>query len=421
VDLPQLPVFETELLRPQTLLSSLAILHALAAQLAVGGGILAALFEVRGERWGEPLLREFVHRALAPLILIAAVLALVSGVGAWLATSLVAPRASLLLGREFIWLLGAAGCSVAFGVVCGAAYLSRARTAPARRRWLLLGGFILGTGLALLGVEGVLAFRLSPEEWVRTGDAWDGVLGAALAPSLARRVLSSLALAAVAGLIGVERMQGLDESDRRLLARTILVVLVPLALMPMATIGLLGVVTEADGPAPSPWALPLGLAALGSLLVAGGALALLVRGRSRPGRSVVVGLAALVVSSVVIAERARETLALPYDIRGVLYANGLTPEEVDLRRAARPRPREGVAREEIQRGRQVHRELCARCHASRGRSSIQELTRSWDREMLIGNLAKLHRLQPSMPPFAGSDPELEELVAWLLWTRDGGR
>jgi len=69
----------------------------------------------------------------------------------------------------------------------------------------------------------------------------------------------------------------------------------------------------------------------------------------------------------------------------------------------------------------VHRELCARCHASRGRSSIQELTRSWDREMLIGNLAKLHRLQPSMPPFAGSDPELEELVAWLLWTRDGGR
>ena len=40
--------------------------------------------------------------------------------------------------------------------------------------------------------------------------------------------------------------------------------------------------------------------------------------------------------------------------------------------------------------------------------------------MLEGNIRKLHRLKPFMPPFAGSEGDLERLVDWLEWLREGG-
>ena len=66
----------------------------------------------------------------------------------------------------------------------------------------------------------------------------------------------------------------------------------------------------------------------------------------------------------------------------------------------------------------VYRELCSSCHTPSGVNGLLGHTRTWDREMLEGNIEKLHRLKPFMPPFAGTEHDIERLVDWLEWLRE---
>jgi mono/diheme cytochrome c family protein len=67
----------------------------------------------------------------------------------------------------------------------------------------------------------------------------------------------------------------------------------------------------------------------------------------------------------------------------------------------------------------VFREQCSFCHTLGGVNSLPGLTKGWDSEMKRQNFAKLQKLKPFMPPFAGTPTELESLVQFVEWVEQG--
>ena len=59
------------------------------------------------------------------------------------------------------------------------------------------------------------------------------------------------------------------------------------------------------------------------------------------------------------------------------------------------------------------------CHTTAGVNALPALTRGWDPDMKRQNFAKLQRLKPFMPPFAGTPTELESLAQFGGWLESG--
>ena len=83
----------------------------------------------------------------------------------------------------------------------------------------------------------------------------------------------------------------------------------------------------------------------------------------------------------------------------------------------------GFSSEITARGKVVLLEKCGRCHAVDGYNAIRPLLAGWTPDMIRDNVRRLDRLKAFMPPFAGSERDFNDLVAYLStlrsaeWTR----
>ncbi|MFQ5654005.1 MAG: c-type cytochrome [Planctomycetota bacterium] len=432
MDLPRTPPFASEMLPPGLWIAPLAIIHLFLAQLALGGGLLITFFEWQAKRQGEELLREFLHRIFTTLVLITFVSGVICGIAVWLTLALVAPRGLLLLVREFHWLLAAAWVFLCLQVAAGTTYWMHGRFLSYRRRLAVAAAFALAAWLSLFWVNGVLSFQLTPGGWIDDGGVWAGFFNRTLWPMIAGRTIASITVAALAACIAAHTIGGHDPADRADIVRAATPLLVPLLLMPGAAVwflcvarGLRGVSVTGAGASIT----VVFLLAAGVSFVLGGLALITLRGR-RAGLSLpaAILLLALAFIATTATELLREGLRKPFLVSGALYSNGVLVEEgEELRRVGVEAFDTWPLRDEdhypagaVRHGRRVHRLLCAACHAPRGLNGLLHLSRRWDREMLLFNLRRLDRLKPCMPPFCGSDADLEALADYLLWLREEG-
>jgi cytochrome bd-type quinol oxidase subunit 1 len=415
---------------PGVWIAAIAIVHVFLAQFAVGGGALVAWFEWHAQARGNSLLRDFLHRFFSTLVLVSFVLGALTGVGIWFVTALVSPRALLLLVREFHWIWAAEWCFFCLEVVCGYAYYVHGRTLSFRPRFLLALGYALSAWMSLFWVNGILSFQLTPGGWLESHSVWAGLFNPSFWPTLLGRTVASLALAGLVATLVAQAVRSYDLADQREVVRHASVFLLPLLAMPAAAAWFLAVVPEQSRQyvigASNAMTMLFALAALFSILVAATAAVTLWRRKPvfhLPGTVLIVVLAFLATAAT---EFVREGIRKPWVVHGVLYSNGVAESEV--RRLQRrgiaiidPWPLRDAERfpgGDVRHGRLVFRELCASCHTPSAMNGLEHLTRTWDRDLLEQNIRKLHLLKPFMPPFAGSDGDLESLVDYLEWLRE---
>ena len=72
---------------------------------------------------------------------------------------------------------------------------------------------------------------------------------------------------------------------------------------------------------------------------------------------------------------------------------------------------------EVQRGQAIFKVQCGRCHAVDGYNAIRPLLAGWTPDMIRDNVRRLDRLKAFMPPFAGSERDFNDLVAYLSTLR----
>jgi mono/diheme cytochrome c family protein len=289
---------------------------------------------------------------------------------------------------------------------------------------------MIAAWLSLFFINGILAWQLTPGRYLESPSVWAGFFNPSFWPSLVFRTAVAMVLAALVACVVINRLD-LDRERRASLIRRASRFCLPMAAMPLLALWYFAVLPEDSRSWLTGGSMPMtmfvGIAAGASLLIGLYAvLGLFIRHLYISGATALL-LLALAFGATAAGEFVREGARKPYTVRGILYSTSITPAEViELRKtgatAADPYPLRDTARyptEQLRRGAHVFRVLCDACHTVRGTNGVMHLTETWTDDQLRLNLAKLQKTKGFMPPFAGNAEDVEALVQWLKWERDG--
>jgi cytochrome bd-type quinol oxidase subunit 1 len=421
------------------LIAVVAILHVVVSHFAVGGGLVMAFLETAAVKRGDRPMRDLVKRSSMILLLLSTVFGAISGVGIWFTIGVVHPAATSSLIHTFVWAWATEWAFFLLEVVTALAWVATWDKVSPRTHLLLIWLYALAAFMSLVVIQGILGFMLTPGSFPSTASFRDGFLNPTYLPGILFRTGVCLALAAA-----WMAFAALREKDREARARLARV---------LGAVGTLGLAVATAGWFVWERALPesvqrlfLGekplLAALATgrthsfrILLAAAVLALLVvilpRLQSWP-----VALLALVASAGVLAgyERVREGVRKPWVIAEQMFSNGVLLTELDalnekgiLSKAVWATKEAGGR--EAPTGEAVFRAECSSCHTRDGYLGIREIASAMDAELAAMFLTALRddganwkaRAEgkdvrpdyPFMPPFVGTDVEIEALAGWL--------
>jgi cytochrome d ubiquinol oxidase subunit I len=431
------------------LMGIVAITHVIVSHFAIGGGLVIAVTETLAVRRNDPEMRDLAKRSSLVLILISTVFGAISGVGIWVVAGLISPAAISALIRNYVW--GWAIEWVFFIVEIVAALVYYATWDKISKRAHVMVGWIyfVSAYLSLVIINGIVTFMLTPGKWLETGAFWDGFFNPTYYPSLLLR--TGIAMLMATAFMLWPAMKASEEA-RPKLARYLGV---------WAVIG--SVVSYAgyrwwEGTLPE---------TVQSLFLGDGALlAGLVDTRWLVMWSITAALLLAIIFLIALPktakvipvllftiaafsffgayERLREGTRKPFIIHDYMFSNGVLVSEVEAlnengilskaRWAARVPAEDSVAM-----GRQVFDAQCRSCHTIDGYLSIKELAPE-DPDMTYSVLYAMYdqgemfaELEPGeavamgdlnypfMPPFVGTEEEMEALVDFIAsLTAEGG-
>ncbi len=418
------PVWELDWLGGPSLVALVSIIHVYVAQFAVGGGIFLFYADWRAQRSGDQALVDFVRAHTRFFLLLTMVFGGVTGVGIWFTIALVSPAGTSLLIHEYVFGWATEWVFFVVEIVALLVYHYAFDVLKPRDRLKVAGIYAFAAWASLFIIAGILSFMLTPGGWLESGSFWQGFFNPTFWPSVLFRTSVALSLAGLFAL--VTAMRGRFESIRGRLVR------MGVAWMLLPAVGLvLGGwwyvqavpealrVTALELNPESAVFVSHGIVA--AVLLAVLALVMLVVPRS-VGRVVV----AIMVLTGLIAtgsfEYLREIARKPWIIPGVMYANGLTPKDVEKARAegllglARwdfSGPPEGDTL--LHAGKELFNLQCLACHTRGGvYNDILDHTGHLELEGLKAWLEGMGRVRGFMPPFAGNDAERDALAAYLV-------
>jgi len=423
------PIFDPGPMGSSTLIAGVAIIHILIAHFAVGAGIAIPWLEARAIRRNDQVLAEFLRRYSRFLILFSFVAGAVTGVGIWFVIALISPEAISLLIRQFVWAWATEWVFFAIEITSGYVYYFYWDKMPPKTHVKVGIVYAVSAWLSLFVINGILAFMLTPGDWLVTGSFWDGWLNPTFWPSLLLRTVSALALAGIFVAVVANLDRHLDREKCRHIIHSGSVFLVPLALMIPLSVWFFAASPRAAGELALGGSVAMtmffGFGILASTLVGLYAYFGLIKNRRSINIETSLLLAAIALVATGSMEYVREGIRKPYIVYDYMYANGLTAADVSRLNhsgffAAKPviaRETDPLSLSAEERGRLIYRVECQRCHAVDGYNAIRTLVNNWDIEMIRSNTRQLHRLKWFMPPFAGTEEDLNDLVAYLVSLR----
>ena len=431
------------------LMGIVAITHVIVSHFAIGGGLVIAVTETLSVRRNDSEMRDLAKRSSLVLILFSTVFGAISGVGIWVVAGLISPAAISALIRNYVW--GWAIEWVFFIVEIVAALVYYATWDKISKRAHVMVGWIyfISAYLSLVIINGIITFMLTPGRWLETGQFWHGFFNPTYFPSLLLR--TGIAMLMATAFMLWPAMKASEEA-RPKLARYL---------------GIWAVVGSLVSYAGYRWwegTLPETVQSL--FLGDGALLAGLVDTRWLVMWSIT---AALVLAAVFLValpktarvipvllftiaaftffgayERLREGTRKPFIIHDVMFSNGVLVSEVEelnekgilskARWAARV-----PATDSVEMGRQVFDAQCRSCHTIDGYLSIKELAPEdpdmtysvlyamYDQGEMFAELGPGEAVAmgdlnyPFMPPFVGTEEEMEALVDFIAsLTAEGG-
>lgn len=421
------PVWELEL-GGGLLIALVAVIHVFVAHFAVGGGLFLVVTEQVAARRQDAALLGWLRHHTKFFTLLTLVFGAVTGVGIWFTIGLVQPTATSALIHVFVFCWAIEW--VFFFVEIAAAVLYQASWDRVdRRTHLALGWIYFGAAWgSLFVINGILSFMLTPGAWLETRGVLDAFQNPTFWPSLLVRTLGATTFAGLYVMITAWRE---EPALRARLARWAAWWAVPSIALGAAAawlyfraagFDLLDATRAGIVGAAHAFRLTMAAAALAAVLL----LALALLARRRPGLiSLPAGIVLLALGFAAIggAELVREDLRKPFLIgagqRGYLYANGLTPAELEETRAtgllarARYPGADLAALDAAGRGEVVFRLACRSCHTVNGHRPIRRFVDGKPVAAIQAALGRLEKLRGRMPPFPGNAAEQRDLARWL--------
>jgi len=418
------PVWDVPLMGGGMLIGMIAILHVYVAHFAVGGGLFLAWTEARAARTGDEALLAYVRRHSLFFILLVLVFGAVSGVGIWWSIGLVHPAATSSLIHTFVWVWAIEW--VFFFVEIAAAFVYYyGWDRLDRRTHLAIGWIYFGAAwLSLFAINGILAFMLTPGQWLATGRVADAFFNPSMLPSAVLRTGAAVALAGLYALLTASVIA--DESLRHRVTRySAGWILAGAAILPFGGVWYISSIPAAArdifmGAAPVV-TIFAGVSVLLPLFI----VIVAYLGPFRQPRFSNMLLAGVLVvlglGATGATEWVREAVRKPYVIYGYMYSNGIRKQDVSrlaetglLPAAKWVKVASVEPGRELLAGAEVFRVGCRNCHTIDGYNGVRLLVKGWREDFIDYQVQRLNELKAVMPPFAGTPAERRALARWLF-------
>ncbi len=412
------------------LIALIAILHVYVSHFAVGGGLYLVLAEKKGLREKSRAILDFTKRHARFFILVTLVFGSITGVGIWFIIGLVSPAATSFLIHHFVFAWAVEW--VFFMVEIAAAFVffymfgRMDWNTHLKVGWL----YFITAWLSLFVINGIIGVMLTPGGWPEDFDFWRGFFNPSFFPSLFFRTFVALLIAACYGYLTAAYTK--DDEVRKSMTRfsaqfgmVAFVAAIPaglwyLAVLPEPAHGLV------MGKSPTiATLLPLtavGLVGLFAILLGAGIF--------RPAYNLKpVAFTAMLCAFVLIGgfEWVREAARRPYVLNEVIYSNSIFKKDVPelnrtgyLRAALWTPYKEIDSDNRLDAGHELFIHQCYACHTVNGwNNDIVQATESMSYRALVSYISRIHQIRYFMPPFVGTNEEIEALAAYIAVTLHG--
>ncbi len=405
------------------LIAIIAILHVVISHLAVGGGLFLVLTERKAVRTKNAALLEYVRRHTWFFLLLTMVFGGLSGVGIWFIISLVQPAATSALIHTFVFGWAIEWVFFIGEIVALLIYHYRFGKMDAKSHMTVGWLYFIFAWLSLFVINGILAFMLTPGQWMETGSFWLGFFNPSYLPALIFRTCISLIFAGVFGLVTGSRLKDADSRRTvfRLCARWMYI---PVGVLIIAGIYYTRVISEDSfqnlfhfNRESSPF---ITLLIFSSFSLFGLGLFTLVKMPQWLQKSGALVLVIISFAWMAGFEYMREIARKPYVLYGHMYSNGIHPEEMErinqegFLASAKWSALDRADPERIlEAGAEIFRLQCLSCHTVDGYNGVMNKSDRLTQRGLEAMLTGMGKVHTYMPPFAGNDQEKQALAAYL--------
>ncbi|MBD2847393.1 cytochrome c [Paenibacillus sp. IB182496] len=413
------------------LIGAMAVLHVMINHaVAIGGCVLMVSVEYKACRDNNPALEAYARWLSKWIMIITTTVGAMTGVGIWFTTTVILPDAIGSLLRIFHWAWFTEWLVFVSEVILLLTYFySWDRWKGEQKKYHLRIGVALCimSWFTLVIITGILAAQINPGDWTETLSFWDAFLNPTWVPSTIFRTFAAITLG-VAVLHVMNRWLVKGLRDRVTVQRIFgkwLAFSVPMMLI--SGIWYLRSLPD-QAQILVKWA--SGMSETAFLLInAGGLLLIFILAVTlmdgKPKVPIVLTVFTAVFSLLLITEFEiiRENIRKPYVIYNYMYANGVLKSDVErlskegmLANATFTAVREITPDNQLQAGAELFRMQCIACHSIDGvrRSrAMTERAAGMSQEALAGFIPVMHEIRDVMPPFAGTQEEIDALAAYL--------
>jgi len=419
------PVWYLPTLGGGFLIALIAVTHVFVSHFAVGGGLFLIFAEKKGYKENDNGVLEYTKNHAKFFLLITMVFGSISGVGIWLIISLVQPAATSLLIHTFVF--GWATEWVFFVIEIVAAFVYYYTFGKMDRKTHLKVGMVyfFAAWMSLFLIAGIIAFMLTPGNWVENPSFWTGFLNPSFIPSVFFRTFVSTMLAGSFGLLTASFVKDIDLKSKMssFCGKWTLISLILALPTRLWYISTLPETAKSLALGKSPTikiAFHYGFYAVVILMVIALLLAIIKpKFNYKP-----VAFIAFICSFVFMGafEYTREGARRPFVINKVMYSNGVLVKNMEklnkegfLVNAKWVQTKEINESSILKAGEEIFINQCYACHTLHGfNNDLVIRTKSMSFNALKGYLKKIHKIRVFMPPFIGTEKEMEALAAFIV-------
>ena len=406
------------------LIAIIAVVHVFISHFAVGGGLFLVMTERKAYREQSAVLLDYVKRHSKFFMLLSVVAGAVTGVGIWFTIGLVHPSATSALIHAFVWGWAIEWVFFIVEVTSIIVYVKTWETMDRRTHMVVGWVYAVSSFFTLAVINGIVAFMLTPGDWLETRSFWDGILNPSYLPSLVVRTLIAVGFAGVYAFLTATRLS--EPGERATVVRySARWVLPALLLLPLGLYWYYNVIPETAREILGGGIESIETTARYGMIAAVAVLVLVVIGPLLRPKSFSFGqaLVLLVLTSLSLfaAERVREAVRKPYVLFGYMYSNAVRVEDYDrveesgILASSKWMSASTIDQSnELTIGRELFRAQCMSCHTVGGYQDILPHLAERTAEDLEVILMDLPSFRGYMPPFAGNDEERLALARWLI-------
>jgi len=413
------------------LIAIIALIHVFVAHYAVGGGILIALENSFAVKTKDKAYRAYWYKHTRFFVVLTVAFGAITGVGIWWTIALTSPLATEKLIRTFVF--GWAIEWIFFIVEIVAAFIAYYfwTKLPERTHVVITWIYGIAAWISLVLITGITAFMLDSRglfgNWAETGNFWHAFFNFQFLPQTLARTGGAVLLAALyvflhaAWVYRHDHQNPLFEKIVRRMSKPLLFGIIAVFLGVVWSFAMLPdkafITIERSVFLNVMVTLFIGISALVTLLI--------VFGPMLNPKSINVGFAVsifvLSLTALSVIEFTREAVRKPWIVDQIVLGNQIYAYEINTRQETgflQPTELLPVPADKFERGGMVFMYHCNNCHAADfGMSAVGPLLYGESRERIADKIRHLNTPTLSMPPWCGTDEELDALVEFLVSVR----